>query len=179
MVLTNNVTVEDILEFRDKKVRLQEELRQKYKGCTIVALAMNIPGPQKTSPDIYLAFTEGSTALESLFSKETLPIKEKIAVSEKGGYLNLYAVDRQDPIWVKGLTIQLEETHPLGRLYDIDVYGEDGKSISRTMAGGTSRTCLICDKDAKVCGRSRSHSVLELSNRIGDIINSWKNSSHS
>ncbi|WP_124065634.1 citrate lyase holo-[acyl-carrier protein] synthase [Clostridium sp. E02] len=179
MVLTNNVTVEDILEFRDKKVRIQEELHLKYKGCTIVALAMNIPGPQKTSPDIYLAFTEGTTALETLLSKETLLLKERVTVTDKGGYLKLYAVDCKDPVLVKGLTVHLEETHPLGRLYDIDVYGEDGKGISRLMVGGRRRTCLICDKDAKICGRSRNHSVSELSSRIGTIINSWKNLFHS
>lgn len=179
MVEADYVTVEEILKFRDKKVQIQEELRLKYKRSIVVALAMNIPGPQKISPDIYLAFKEGTKTLETLFLRETISLKERITVREKGGYLNLYALDSQEPILVKELTVQLEETHPLGRLYDIDVYNEDGKGISRIMVGRAGRTCLICDKDAKICGRSRSHSVFELSNQVGTIINAWKNSLYS
>jgi len=35
------------------------------------------------------------------------------------------------------------------------------------------RRCLICEKDAKLCGRSRGHSVEELYGRVENIIDSW------
>lgn len=67
----------------------------------------------------------------------------------------------------------MEETHPLGRLFDVDVYDEAGSGISREELGSPVRKCLICEKDAKLCGRSRSHTVKELYERIESIIDSW------
>ncbi len=41
------VELEEMLLFRERKARIQEELRGKYKGLVTMTLAMNIPGPLK------------------------------------------------------------------------------------------------------------------------------------
>ncbi|GLC79442.1 citrate lyase holo-[acyl-carrier protein] synthase [Lacrimispora brassicae] len=171
--MEDNVTLEEMLLFREKKASMQEELGKKYKKATIVALGMNVPGPRKTSSRISLAFTAGGEELGRLLLKNRLSVMEEAIVKEKAGYLKLYAVKTMDYLFVKKITVQMEETHPLGRLLDVDVYDGAGRGISREEVGAPVRKCLICEKDAKLCGRSRSHGVEELCRRIENIIDSW------
>ena len=74
---------------------------------------------------------------------------------------------------MKRETILLEKSHALGRIWDIDVIGEEGM-ISRERMGIQGRRCFLCGLDAKVCGRSRSHEIRELQNRAAEIILNWK-----
>lgn len=67
-----------------------------------------------------------------------------------------------EPSQVKAVTTALEETHPLGRLWDMDVLDREGKSLSRIALGYPARRCLVCGAAAKECGRSRKHSYEEL-----------------
>jgi len=168
-----NVTLDEMLSFRERKVSMQEAFHNKHEEVTIVTLGMNIPGPRKTSPGIFLAFSAGGEELDRLFMEHGLTVTEETVVKEKAGYLKLYAVKSQDPLFVKKITIYMEETHPLGRLFDIDVYDETGNGIGRAELGYPVRRCLICEKDAKLCGRSRSHTVEELYGRVESMINSW------
>lgn len=167
------VTLEDMLYFREEKVRRQEELQRKYEGGTIVALGMNIPGPRKTSPGILKAFAAGGEALRNAFADEGLKIMEEAEVMEKQGYLWICAVGTLNHLSVKKITIKLEETHPLGRLFDIDVYDEAGRGISREELGASVRRCLICEKEAKICGRNRTHRVEALYAHVEEIIDMW------
>ncbi|MDR2023206.1 MAG: citrate lyase holo-[acyl-carrier protein] synthase [Hungatella sp.] len=171
--MEENVTLDEMLSFREKKVRMQETLQKNHDGATIVALGMNIPGPRKTSPGILLAFSAGGEELDRLFTEHGLTVMEETVVEEKAGYFKLYAVKSPDPLYVKKITVQMEETHPLGRLFDIDVYDRAENGVSREELGSPVRKCLICEKDAKLCGRSRSHTVKELYGRIESIIDSW------
>ncbi|MGC6176346.1 citrate lyase holo-[acyl-carrier protein] synthase [Lacrimispora sp. 38-1] len=168
------VDLEEMLSFREMKVRIQEELRKKHKGMVTMALAMNIPGPVKTSPDILLAFEEGTKMLEQAVSEAGIRIKERTGVSENAGYMEFYALDSLNPAAVKELAVRLEETHPLGRLWDIDVYDKEGVSISRESLLAPVRKCLICGQDAKGCARNRTHTVEELIREVEHKINDWK-----
>ncbi len=168
------VDLEEMLSFRENKVRIQEELREKHKGMVTMALAMNIPGPVKTSPDILLAFEEGTKMLEQAVSDAGISMKERIRVSENAGYMEFYALDSFNPAAVKELAVRLEETHPLGRLWDIDVYDKDGAGISREFLSEPVRKCLICGQDAKGCARNRTHTVEDLIREVEHKINDWK-----
>lgn len=168
------VELEEMLQFREMKVRIQEELREKNKGLVTMALVMNIPGPVKTSPAILLAFEEGTRMLEQEVSDSGIRIKEMSGVSENAGFMKFYALDSVDPAAVKELAVRLEETHPLGRLWDIDVYNIEGISMSRESLSAPARKCLICGLKAKGCARNRTHSVEELMHKIEGMIEDWR-----
>lgn len=168
------ITLEEMLLFREEKVKVQENLRKSHAGEVIAALGMNIPGPKKTSPGILLAFEEGVRTLDELFADNGLDVTEEILVKKRAGYLKIYSVRCSDAIFVKNITIRAEETHPLGRLFDIDVYDAKGDGISRELLGAPVRKCLICGRDAKVCGRSRSHEVGELYQCVENMIQQWQ-----
>ncbi|MDL2300988.1 citrate lyase holo-[acyl-carrier protein] synthase [Lachnospiraceae bacterium OttesenSCG-928-D06] len=168
------VKLTDVLRFREEKAALQRKLNQNQKGCISLSLGMNIPGSIKNTPDITQAFAEGCRLVEFLLMQNDVRIKEEAIQIEKAGYVAVFCVEGIDAFKIKKQTIFLEETHPLGRIYDIDVWDDNAVLISRKKLSARRRTCLICKGDAKVCGRSRVHTVEELQEKVFGMIKDWK-----
>ena len=63
---------------------------------------------------------------------------------------------------VKRAAIALEQTHLLGRLWDIDVLTPQGEILSRQQFSLPPRACLICSRAAVLCAREQSHTLAEL-----------------
>jgi len=74
---------------------------------------------------------------------------------------------------VKRLMTAIEESGPLGRLFDIDVLRRDGMKISREDIGLPKRTCLICGKPALLCSRSAAHPMEEVVRRTEQIMRDY------
>ncbi|MEG0379594.1 MAG: triphosphoribosyl-dephospho-CoA synthase CitG, partial [Eubacterium sp.] len=72
----------------------------------------------------------------------------------------------------------LEESTPLGRLFDIDVQRSDGSKVSRKIIGLPKRKCLLCHKNAFECSRSRAHSVKDLLRYEAKIMARWFNEAY-
>ena len=81
------------------------------------------------------------------------------------------------PLAVKQICCDLEETHPLGRLMDIDVLGDDGAPLERSVLGLPPRKCLLCDRPARVCMRAHTHTQEELMDEIRRRIADYCNNS--
>jgi triphosphoribosyl-dephospho-CoA synthetase len=60
---------------------------------------------------------------------------------------------------IKHFLMHIEETHPLGRFIDLDVYNHPDKSISRMDIGAPLRTCMLCEEPAILCMRYEKHSI--------------------
>ena len=73
----------------------------------------------------------------------------------------------------KQKTCIIEDTHPLGRLFDLDVIDNDGVPVSRESIGQSPRKCLICDNEARYCMRNRTHTLNELSAKIDEMIEAY------
>ena len=93
------------------------------------------------------------------------------------GYEGYFIVD-MDPLEAKKLAVHLEETHPLGRLFDLDVilslkkavFADGVRPLGREELGLEPRTCIICGRPVRECMRTRKHSTEELLSRIEAII---------
>lgn len=167
------VTLEDMMGFREQKAARQEKILRQCMGSVVVTIGMNIPGPIKTAPEILCAFQAGTQALDACFNQAEVAVSYTETVTERQGLLKLYGLTETDAWKIKGMTTALEENHPLGRLFDIDVYDRQGKGISRQELGLAGRTCLLCENDAKVCGRSRAHTTEALYAHILELIQTW------
>lgn len=77
------VTLEEMLSFREDKVRMQEEMREAHKESVIVALGMNIPGPKKNSPGILKAFFAGGQAIKDALDARELVLEGEREVIKK------------------------------------------------------------------------------------------------
>lgn len=113
------VTLIDVMEFRELKALIQSEMLLRNKDGLVVSLGMNIPGPVKSGPSILEAFQEGKKSLERIMESHSGAVIQKAILEENAGYAAIYLVYGIDRLELKRETVRLEETHPLGRIFDI------------------------------------------------------------
>lgn len=162
----NNVTLEELLESRDERAALQSDLIDEYK-CPLISFTVIMPGSDKQNAMSQKIFNEGLTALrKALEWEEVRCMKIKVKKTGSEAFFSVNA----SPDRLKKLTVELEDSHRLGRLFDIDVIGKDKRPISRSEYGYCERKCLICGEMAHACVRSRKHSVGELLQEIERLL---------
>lgn len=154
-------TPEDIILFRDEKIRQTEKIF--LEGApSVITIGAVIPGNVKNSRASDVILQKALEIMENIIS-----LDGKREISLAGGRVFLIPF-YGDVIKVKEKLTVIEENHPIGRLMDLDVMTPSG-SISRKDVGLSPRKCLICSKDAHICGRNRSHSKNELFEEINNI----------
>mgnify|MGYP004470227143 FL=1 len=158
------VTITYMMYCRDRRVQIQNEFIEKYQN-PVISFCMNIPGPIKTTPLIRKGFGSGKDALLASLEKENLELLESRIFDDITGPEMLLCVSASAEK-IKDLTTQIEENHPYGRLFDMDVIGTDGQKLSRP----SFRKCLICDCQAQECARSRKHTIAEMQDKIEEIL---------
>lgn len=168
------VTLEEVLAFRDEKAGTQARLLEGVPAGCVVSLGMNIPGPVKWNNAVRAAFEAGRSALARLISDRGGTVRQERVLLLPGGCAAVCLVLGAEPPELKRAAVQLEETHPLGRLFDVDVLGRDGMALSRQAVGAAARKCLLCGGDAKACGRSRAHPVPALQEKTFGLIAAWR-----
>ena len=162
----NKVDLQQMLLRREQRVNQQNDFLVKYKHSMLISFCMNIPGPIKTNELIRKAFDIGKNSLLNSLSDNNVIINECLELHEDTGDELLLCVKNIAPDALKGLMINIENASDLGRLFDIDVIDSDRNKLSRK----TFRKCLICDKQAQECARSRAHSVKEMQDAVEKII---------
>ena len=162
--MSQYVDVIMMLEARDRRVRRQTELLEQYR-MPLISFSMNIAGPVKNSPLIERGFSLGrKMLLDRLAGNGLRPVFSE-EIRESTGCEGLYVVDAEAE-QLKTISCAIEETSPVGRLFDMDVLDRDGRKLDRPVP----RRCLICGMPAKACARSRTHSVEELQEATENLL---------
>jgi len=123
----------------------------------IISLSINIPGSNKLTNDAKYIFDVAMDEIKKL----NLKIKKVQTLKAVSGYEAQISVD-DDAIKIKRRVTKIEQSHFLGRFMDIDVIGIDEKQISREDISMAERKCFICQNSAKICARSKRHTLDEL-----------------
>ena len=162
MHTATEVTLSQVLQAREDRVRLQKQFLQTF-HCPIICFTMNIAGPVKNSPLIQRGFREGLGALEKLLPKEAIRSYQKdISVT---GCQAMYAVD-MDANALKEICTSIEDATPLGRLFDMDVLDVSGDKLQRK----SPRNCIVCGAAGRGCAAGRLHSVAQLQTVTTNIL---------
>jgi len=144
----------DARETRD--LFIQEQMNHHQ---VIVSVHANIPGENKEGKEAYFLLHLFSRILEDDF------IVSPFFYESKDGPYSLFMLDRVDSNQIKKRMVQIEDTHDLGRLIDIDVYEQ-----SKTLHREHSRKCYLCDEVASVCVRNQTHQLEEIEKHISNQI---------
>lgn len=164
-------TLPEILDARERRMfRQQELLREVNDSCSLISFSMNIAGEIKSFPLCEAAFNEGLKELRTRISADKILHFEEHRANTGPEAFFLLAIPALE---VKKLTASIEESHPVGRLFDMDVICPGGASISRSAIGLAPRTCLICGQNAKACARSRNHTLEVILWRTAQILNDF------
>lgn len=161
------VTVADMMQAREARFFMQQNMLARYPGAVLVCLTMNVAGPVKVTPAIERAFAWGMESIRAVLAGNR--VRFEADIHEKTGAEAVFVVEGEAKE-VKRRLCLLEDGCAMGRLLDVDVIEPDGQKISRTDIGLPPRKCLLCGQDAPVCARSRAHTVEELFARIHEII---------
>ena len=159
------VSLHDILAARENRARQQQALLEEYR-LPLICFTMNIAGPVKTSPLIKRGFYEGLALLDRQLPFEAicfLRTQELLTGCEA-----IFAVDAPAQE-LKQLCTEIEQTHPLGRLFDMDVIDTDGTKLERE----NQRGCIVCGAPGRFCAASRAHSVEQLRSVTTDLLTGY------
>lgn len=150
------VTSEELRAARDRRVLKKWEFLASGGELCLVEFSLNIAGTIKVFPFARAAFREEVRELSDRLSR--FSILKTDVFEEITGDCAFFLL-RSPAVPVKKFLVSIEESHPLGRLFNLDVCGPDGISIKRHDLGLLPRTCLVCGEDARVCAAKRSHSM--------------------
>lgn len=152
--------LQEILDGRELRSQKQIRLLSTY-PCPLLVLTLNIAGPCKVFPLAQKTFEKGLSLINdelSLLQTSTVYFEKTVRPS---GYEGFFSIDG-DAAQLKRNMILIEDTHPLGRLFDIDVLSPESGKLSREMVGLSGRTCLLCENPVFICSRNRTHSLDEI-----------------
>ncbi len=159
-------TVLEILDAREQRVQRQRELLSRF-SVPLICFTLNIPGPDKEYPLAEKGFQLGCRLLKGQLKLWTIVYFEQRCSA--AGWEAFFCVDA-DANALKEIAVLLEDKIPGGRVFDMDVLTVDGKKLEREGLGFPRRKCLLCGSDAAVCGRSRSHSLVELCKKADALL---------
>ncbi|AET69868.1 holo-ACP synthase CitX [Desulfosporosinus orientis DSM 765] len=171
MTETREITLEQLLKAREQRVARQKKLLEEFR-LPLVSYTVNIPGACKKTPISSRIFHEGCNALKKKLRETGCSLEYFEAKDPDTGY-EAYLVVKTEERILKEQMLQIENEHPLGRLFDLDVIGATGIPISREKLGYAKRKCLLCDQDAHSCGRSRKHTTEALLQKIKSMVDSY------
>lgn len=155
------VTLSDMLAAREARAAIQHELRRAF-AAPVVCLTMNIAGPVKATGDILRGHMAGVRMVEGQLLAGGWRVLARRETREHTGFDTFWAVACADTLSLKRRLCAIEDGSAFGRLLDIDLTDADGARLSRTDIALSPRKCLLCGKEAALCGRSRAHTTEEL-----------------
>ena len=156
------ITLTELLDSRDRRHERQQEWLAAMPGATLMVLTVVMPGSVKRNS---LSLDIASAAVKEIKSRFGKHILRFATFDLNTGY-EAFAAIEMPPEQVKRTACDIEDSHPLGRLFDIDVFTADATPLTRTQFGLPARRCIICGDDARVCMRTRRHDYDELLNTI-------------
>ncbi len=163
------VSLEEVLEARDRRVERQSYLTATHR-TPLISFTLNMPGGVKKTSLSSFFFNDRLTRLKMRLRAMGADIEEEIVTSGPAGDEAILAISYLSALSLKVLSVDMEERSVAGRLLDLDVIDEDGKPVKRTAVGAEPRRCLLCDRQASVCGSSRAHSLNDLTGKVTGML---------
>ena len=167
------ISLEQLLESRERRVQHQKEMLQAFPGCSLICLTVQLPGPVKRNRESLIIGGAGLGALLNVFGS----VLRHVHVRDLETGYEAYILVPLPALELKKRCCKIEDTHPLGRLMDIDVIPElspgqvgDFSPLSRADIGLEPRRCLLCSNEARYCMRAKTHTREELLEKISQIV---------
>lgn len=163
------ITLDMLLASRENRWKFQRQLIQENPGLTLACLTVIMPGNIKRNAHSLIVAHAAIRALDEKFGQKICRKEER---DLETGY-EVFFLIQMPMVDVKRMSCEIEDTHPLGRLFDIDVIDEDVSPVPRSSIGKVGRKCLLCDKEARYCMRNHTHSREELQQKIQQMIDAY------
>jgi holo-ACP synthase len=162
------VSLEQMLAAREQRAARQAAGLARFEK-PLVSMTVVMPGPIKDGWLPRRVATEALQELEAMSNARSWRVLWREVFWQETGPEALYVMDT-DARSLKSATVELEDHHAMGRLWDLDVIALEQIPLSRQDLGFPARRCLLCERPAHACGRSRQHPLEELLKAIDRIV---------
>ncbi|MDK2879787.1 MAG: holo-ACP synthase [Thermoanaerobacteraceae bacterium] len=158
---------EQILDGREERYNLELKLLEYFKK-PIMVITINYPGESKLDEISDIIFREAIRAIKGF---------KFIYITSGKNFAGHYfmGVISGDPIEAKKFAVGIEEKHPLGRLFDIDVIDYPFKKIERRQLGLKGRKCILCGGNSRECILEGRHTTGEVLRKIRSMVEAYLN----
>lgn len=160
--------INSVLKIKEERYQRQKKIISRY-GLPIISSTLNIPGPLKTDEIFTRLHEKVRTIVKEKLNQQNINIQYEEKHQTVLGPECIMAV-RGRAQEIKELMIKEEEHHPLGRLFDLDVFDEDFRLISRRNLGYKGRSCLLCHEEAVKCILQRAHTQEDVRKKVEELI---------
>lgn len=160
-----------VLAAREQRVARRTALLACRPDAVAISVTPVMPGPVKDCALARLIQAAALVELDALVGTRGWDAELVYRETARAGPEALLALAAA-PEAVKRATVDLEDRHPLGRLWDIDVVTATA-TLSRRDLGLAPRGCLVCGAPAHACARSRAHPLSELIGTIDAKVGAW------
>ncbi|MDX9800181.1 MAG: citrate lyase holo-[acyl-carrier protein] synthase [Spirochaetia bacterium] len=179
--MREGISVDDIGKAREERAEKIKKILSVNDNITAILFTLNIPGKIKDTPLYRKMHRAGTSEITRSLKWRKIRftlIDTAHLVTGSEAYLAVSTISRYgskegsgaDSAAIKMITAEIEETHPLGRFFDIDVFEKPHNKIS---SGRGLRKCFLCGRDAFICARSAAHPVEELLETIREKGEAW------
>ena len=162
------VSLEQMLAAREQRAARQTAALVCF-NKPVVSMTVVMPGPVKDGWLPRRVLSEALKQLEAISDKRGWHVLSREVLWRETGPEALYVIDVEARI-LKSATVALEDCHPIGRLWDLDVLAPGSGQLSRRELSFSPRRCLVCGEPAHACSRSRLHPLDELLSTIAKIV---------
>ncbi|PWI32322.1 citrate lyase holo-[acyl-carrier protein] synthase [Vibrio albus] len=164
------VTLEQVLDNRERRANRQREWAEAH-SLPLISFTINMVGEVKLNQISRTAFSQGYQAIVQACSTHNIEMVSLEKYSSDCGAELLISAGNIEPDALKRVMVEIEDTHSLGRLFDIDILDSQCVSLSRDTYGLPRRKCFVCGNEAKICARSRAHPLPALIDKMSEMIN--------
>ncbi|WP_380178769.1 citrate lyase holo-[acyl-carrier protein] synthase [Kalamiella sp. sgz302252] len=165
------VTLEALLAAKERRAGRQADWLARYRQ-PVISLTLVTPGAVKDSARYRNTMGVALRACDQLLWQNCWKVLERQVLWLPTGAEALWCV-AHPAAEIKAQCMRLEQNHPLGRLWDLDVICPHQGPIGRQSLGGGRRACLLCHRPAHACARSRRHPVAQVVASVEKIIDAW------
>lgn len=167
MQATQSITLMNLLAARDNRAAKERELQRQYPSETLVVLTIVMPGSVKRNTDTAVIATAACEEITTAFN-----IRHSEQFDLDTGFEAYFICDNSPEI-CKKKACHIEDTHPLGRFFDIDIIAGNCTPLSRSQLNTAPRKCMLCDNDARVCMRLGTHSYEDILHHIHTTVSQY------
>ena len=167
--ILKGVSLHELLASRDQRWHRQMELLEEHPDETLLCLTVIMPGSVKRNRLSLTVARAATEALQATFGDSLTWMEEH---DRETGF-EAYAFTSLPLLDAKRTACRIEEEHPLGRLFDLDVIDSTGVPVSRSAIDASPRRCLLCEREARYCMRNHTHSQEQLQDRIAEIVDAY------
>ncbi|MBO4871599.1 MAG: citrate lyase holo-[acyl-carrier protein] synthase [Muribaculaceae bacterium] len=163
------ITLDQLLASRENRHEKQMALLSDHPSLTLVCLTVIMPGAVKRNSHSLIVANAALTAVLECFRTTLVDVEVRDLATGYEAYV-LTSLSNND---AKRLACKIEDEHPLGRLFDLDIITASGEPLARTSIGLSPRKCLLCDNEARFCMRNHSHTQAEIQQAIDMMIEQY------